>query len=65
MPSENMRNPRRALTSAQVEWAYEKWCLGYTQAQIAEALQVNPRTVLREFELLGKPRVRPKLIYGG
>jgi len=56
---------RHALTLAQVEWAYEKWCLGYTLAQIAEALHVSSRTVSRAFELLGKPRVRPKLIYGG
>ena len=56
---------RHVLTPAQVEWAYEKWCLGYTLAQIAEALHVSSRTVSREFELLCRPRVRPKLIYGG
>lgn len=55
----------RALTPAQVEWAYEKWCLGYTQTQIAEALEVSSRTVFREIKKLGRPRIRPKLIYGG
>ena len=55
----------RALTHDQVEWAYEKWCLGYTLAQIAEALEVSSRTISREFEKLGRPRVRPKLVYGG
>lgn len=64
MSEENKRR-RRALTQAQVEWAYEKWCLGYTLAQIAEALDVSSRTVSREFEILGRPKIRPKLIYGG
>ena len=35
-----------------------------TPAQIAEALEVSSRTVCREFKKLGRPRVRPKLIYG-
>lgn len=65
MNSEDKRGRHRVLAPAQIEWAHEKWCLGYTLAQIAEALEVSPRTVSREFELLGKPRVRPKLIYGG
>lgn len=56
---------RHALTTERIEWAYEKWCLGYTLAQIAEALNVSSRTVSREFETLGRPRIRPKLIYGG
>ena len=56
---------RHVLTPAQIEWAYEKWCLGYTLAQIAEALEVSSRTISREFEKLGRPRIRPKLIYGG
>lgn len=64
MSEENKRR-RRVLTQAQVEWAYEKWCLGYTLAQIAEALDVSSRTVSREFEKMGRPRIRPKLIYGG
>lgn len=59
------KHRRRVLAPAQVEWAYEKWCLGYTLAQIAEALNVSSRTVSREFEILGRPRIRPKLIYGG
>jgi len=37
----------RALTPAQIEWAYEKWCLGYTLAQIAEALEVSSRVGLK------------------
>lgn len=64
MTNEDKRR-RRILTPAQIEWAYEKWCLGYTLAQIAEALEVSSRTVSREFEKLGRPRIRPKLIYGG
>lgn len=64
MTNEDKRR-RRILTPVQIEWAYEKWCLGYTLAQIAEALEVSSRTVSREFEKLGRPRIRPKLIYGG
>lgn len=30
----------KALTSKEIEWAYQKWCEGYTQQQIADALFV-------------------------
>lgn len=59
------RQARRALTQTQIEWAYKQWCLGYTLKQIADALEVSSRTISREFEKLGRPRVRPKLVYGG
>lgn len=45
------------------EWAYDMWCLGYTQAQIAEALNVCRLTIQRV--LKDKPRIRPTLIYKG
>ena len=50
-----------ALTEKQKRWAYEKWCLGYTQEQIASALYVSVKTVRRAFQ--GKKRERPHLIY--
>ena len=49
------------LTHKQKEWAYDKWCIGYTQAQIAEALNVCDKTITRA--LKGKKRIRPILIY--
>lgn len=49
------------LTKKQVEWAYDKWCLGYTQMQIADALNVCEKTIQRA--LKGKPRIRPILQY--
>ena len=30
----------KALTHKEIEWAYQKWCEGYTQQQIADALFV-------------------------
>ena len=50
-----------ALTPHQKQWAHEKWCEGYTQLQIAEALNVCEKTVARA--LKGKPRIRPILKY--
>ena len=50
-----------ALTNKQIKWAYEKWCQGYTQQQIADALFVCEKTVYRA--LKGKPRIRELLIY--
>lgn len=50
-----------ALTKEQIEWAYDKWCLGYTQRQIADALYVCEKTIQRV--LKGKPRIRPILEY--
>lgn len=50
-----------ALDRSQIEWAYEKWCIGYTQLQIAEALYVCEMTVRRA--LKSKPRIRPILKY--
>lgn len=49
------------LTKEQIEWAYDKWCLGYTQVQIADALYVCENTIQRA--LKGKPRIRPILKY--
>lgn len=45
------------------KWAYDMWCLGYTQKQIADALNVCRLTIQRV--LKDKPRIRPTLIYKG
>ena len=50
-----------ALNTEQKEWAYEMWCLGYTQMQIADALYVCEKTVRRA--LKGKKRIRPIIKY--
>lgn len=52
-----------SLTPNQKQWAYSKWCLGYTQIQIADALNVCEKTIQRA--LKGKPRIRPILKYKG
>ena len=51
----------KILTTKEIAWAYEKWCEGHTQEQIAEALFVCEKTVNRA--LKGKPRIRPRLVY--
>lgn len=51
----------KALNKKQIEWAYEKWCQGYTMLEIADALYVNERTVGRA--LKGKQKIRPILTY--
>jgi DNA-binding XRE family transcriptional regulator len=53
--------PERALTHKQIEWAYTKWCEGYTLQQIADALYVCEVTVRRAIN--GRPRIRPILKY--
>ena len=50
-----------ALTTGQIKWAYEMWCIGYTKKQIANALFVHESTIGRV--LKGKKRVRPILVY--
>ena len=53
----------KVLTAKQSEWAYEKWCEGYTQEQIADALFVCSKTIRRAIH--GRPRIRPILKYEG
>ena len=43
------------------KWAYDMWCIGYTQMEIADALYVCEMTVRRA--LKGKQRIRPQLKY--
>lgn len=49
------------LTHKQREWAYAKWCEGYTRLQIAMALNVCEKTIQRA--LSGRIRIRPVLVY--
>lgn len=49
------------LTAKEKRWAYEMWCIGYTQDQIAEALHCSRKTIGRA--LRDKPRIRPILVY--
>lgn len=61
--SEAMRDQKiqYLLTPKQVEWAYEKWCQGYTHVEIAEAMSVSYKTISRA--LKGKVKVKPILEY--
>lgn len=52
---------KKTLTKKEVKWAYDMWCIGYTQNQIAQALYVCEKTVNRA--LKDKPRIRPILKY--
>ena len=52
---------REILTDHKKEWAYNRWCEGYTYADIAAALKVSPETVQKA--LRRRQRIRPKLIY--
>lgn len=57
------RGRKPILGEEEKAWAYEKWCEGYTQQQIADALYVERRTLTNA--LKDKPRIRPKLVYTG
>ena len=45
----------------QKEWAYDQWCNGKTQQEIAEALNVSEKTINRA--LHGRPKIKPVLMY--
>ena len=49
------------LTFKEKEWAYDQWCNGRTQTEIAEALHCSVKTITRT--LHGRPRIRPILKY--
>ena len=56
-----MKHP--ILSPEEIEWAYEKWCLGYPQEDIAKALYVHPNTIGKA--LKGRKKQRPPLHYPG
>ena len=43
------------------EWIYEQWCNGYTQAEIAEAIGCNTKTIQRF--LCKKQKIKKPLVY--
>lgn len=51
----------KKISHKQKEWMYEKWCLGYSQATIAAALDVSIKTVSRAIH--GRPKIMPILQY--
>lgn len=50
-----------SLTEHQKQWAYEKWCAGYTYVEIGRALKCNPSTISRHIG--GVNKEKPKLLY--
>lgn len=40
----------KALSDDQIQWAYRKWCEGYTKDKIAKALFVCERTLYRALQ---------------
>ena len=50
-----------ALSRKERSWAYSKWCEGFTQAEIADALHVSLKTISRT--LKGKVKIKPVLKY--
>ena len=59
------RGAKPILSEEESQWAYEKWCEGYTQQQIADALFVCRHTVNSALKGKKKPNpcIRPKLVY--
>lgn len=51
----------KLLNRKQREWAYDRWCEGYTHQEIADALFCCRKTIARA--LRGRPRIRPILEY--
>ena len=51
------------LSLDEQEWAYEKWCAGYTQTEIAKALFVSHTTIGRV--LAGRKKEKAPLVYEG
>ena len=49
----------KALTKEQEEWAYAKWCMGYSHEEIANALFVSTKTIDRTLQ--NKVKVKPTL----
>ena len=56
-----MRERATIYNQAQKEWAYKKWCEGYTTAEIGKALYMSKDTIRRMID--GRPKVKPPLKY--
>lgn len=53
---------QRLLTSAEIRWAYDQWCNGRTQTEIADALFCSYATIKREFRARGFYKIKPILV---
>ena len=49
------------LSWKEKEWAYDQWCNGRTQKEIAEALHCSVKTITRAIH--GRPKIKPVLQY--
>lgn len=49
------------LSWKEKEWAYDQWCNGKTQEEIAGALHCSVKTIRRAFH--GRPKIKPVLEY--
>lgn len=54
---------KKLLSTKEIEWAYEKWCAGYTCKEIAGALYCSKKTIERVVH--GRPKIKPPLVYNG
>lgn len=54
----------RILGQEEIDWAYQKWCEGYTQREIGAALYVSTETV-NKYLIRKGPKVKPPLVYTG
>lgn len=63
-PGESFRNRQgrgESLTEPQKAWAYEQYCNGYSQSEIAVALYCDLSTIHRA--IAGRPRIKKPLYY--
>lgn len=51
----------KPLTEEDIKWAYENWCLGYSQAKLAEELDVDEKTICRTFQRRKLKKKKPPL----
>ena len=59
MTNKKQRNRKGLLTPEQVEWAYSRWCAGYSLQDIADVLFISPSAIYKAFN--GRRRKRPPL----
>lgn len=50
------------LSEEKIMWAYEKWCLGYSKKEIADALFVHENTIDGYFRRRKLKKKKPPLI---
>lgn len=50
------------LTTVELQWAYEKWCSGYSQLEIAYTLHISLSKLKRIFKKHKFKKEKPPLI---